>query len=719
MTKKKFSKDPFSKREAEKYANPVPSREYILLHLEKIGKALRWKELAKVLGITTAEEREGLRRRLNAMFRDGQIISNRRGEYALVDRLSLIKGVVTTTRQDFGFLVPDDQSDDIFLSSREMKIVFPGDRVLVSICSHDRRGKKREGRVVEILERSFTQVIGRYHEEKGVCYVVPMNKGITEQIIIPGKKNKGAKNGEMVVVQITTYPTYHRAAIGEVSEVLGERVSPQMELELTIRAYGLPWVWSKEINDEIKKNSFKKSITPLGRKDLRDLFFVTIDGEDAKDFDDAVYCEKQKDGWLLYVAIADVSHYVKPDTYLDKEAFSRGNSVYFPGKVIPMLPEILANDLCSLKPEVDRLVMVCEVHLSETGAFKNYQFYQGIIHSHARLTYNQVFKILETNPKLNPKLLKLLKELKSLYQILLKQRQLRGALEFSTIESRIVLGKGYKIKKIEPVIHHYVHGIIEECMLVANVCASRFLLTNKMPALYRVHEGPDVEKLTALRDFLHSFGLSLKGGDSPKPYNYAELLQAIKGRMEEHLIQTVLLRSLKQAVYTPENVGHFGLAYQVYSHFTSPIRRYPDLITHRAIKHVLEKKNPKKFYYDFNHMANFGQHCSMTERRADDASRDIESWLKCEFMQDKIGAVFPGIISGVTNFGVFVELKDIYVEGLVHITSLKNDYYELDSAKHVLKGKRTRASYRLGDPIKVRVVKINLEEREIDFDLGI
>lgn len=717
MTKKRF-KDPFFQREAEKYAHPVPSREYILQYLEKIGKALRWKELAKALGISTDEEREGLRRRLNAMLRDGQLITNRRGEYALVDRLSLVKGVVSPTRQDFGFLIPDDQSNDIFLSSREMRIVFPGDRVLVSIDPSSSRGKRREGRIVEILEHSFTQIVGRYHEEKGVCYVVPVNKGITQQIIIPAKKNKGAKDREMVVVRIITYPTYQRNGIGEVIEVLGNRVSPQLELELTIRAYGLPFSWSKEVNAEIKKSSFKKIITPEGRKDLRDLFFITIDGEDAKDFDDAVYCEKQKDGWVLYVAIADVSHYVKPDTHLDQEALARGNSVYFPGKVIPMLPEILSNDLCSLKPDLDRLAMVCEVNLTETGAIKHYSFYEAIIHSQARLTYNQAFKILETQPKLNPKLLKLLRELKNLYQILLKQRQLRGALEFSTIESRIVLGKNYKIKTIVPVVQHYVHGIIEECMLVANVCASRFLLAHKMPTLYRVHEGPDPEKLTNLRDFLRGFGLTLKGGDSPKPYHYAELLQMIKGRVEEHLIQTVLLRSLKQAIYTPENVGHFGLAYQAYSHFTSPIRRYPDLITHRAVKHVLQNQSSRKFYYDLNNMINFGQHCSMTERRADEATRDIESWLKCEFMQDKIGEVFAGIISGVTNFGIFVELKDIYVEGLVHITSLKNDYYELDSVKHTLKGQKTRISYRLGDPIKVRIVKIDLEGREIDFDLG-
>ncbi|MBU0744830.1 MAG: ribonuclease R, partial [Gammaproteobacteria bacterium] len=531
-------------------------------------------------------------------------------------------------------------------------------------------------------------------------------------------KEMGAKKGQFVVAKIISYPTTHVGATAQVVKILGKALAPGLEVEIAINAHGLPHVWPDDVLQEseaflsIKTKSLKDK-----RNDLRDLPFVTIDGSDAKDFDDAVYCKPQeKGGWVLYVAIADVSQYVNFDTALDKEALNRGNSVYFPRYVVPMLPEVLSNDLCSLKPHLDRLVMVCEMQISSVGKITSHKFYEGIINSHARFTYDEVFELLEAKGKEPHILLPQLRDLYDLYSSLLKQRKARGALDFSRVEAQIVFDDKNKIDTIKPVQHHYVHGLIEECMLAANVCASEFLLRGKIPALYRVHEGPNPERLASLRTFLGSLSLELKGGDKPESIHYADLLKKIIGRKDEHLVQTVLLRSLRQAIYTSDNIGHFGLAYEAYVHFTSPIRRYPDLINHRSIKHLLHGGKPTNYCYTKQMVQGFGNHCSLTERRADDASRDVIMWLKCEFMRDKIGKTFTGIISGVVSFGVFVELKDIFVEGLVHITSLKNDYYKFDPIHQRLVGKRSGTIYRLGDTIKVLVSKVDISEREIDFE---
>lgn len=716
MPRKKKNPDPFHDREASKYEKPIASREYILQYLEKLGAPERRSGLIEAFKLKSESQQEALRRRLNAMVRDGQLMADRKGRYAVVGNMDMMRGYVICHKDGFGFLVPDDGSKDVFLNPRQIRSLFPGDRVLVRVTS--RKGQsKREGVIIEVLERNLTQVAGRYFTEKGVSYIAPINKNISQDIIIPKDKDNGARKGQYVVVKITKYPTSHTAATGQVTKVLGKNVGPGLEIELVINAHGLPYVWSDKVTKE-SKSILKAKMPKKGREQLQHLPFVTIDGADAKDFDDAVFCDPQKKGgWILYVAIADVSQYVDFSTSLDQEALSRGNSVYFPNHVVPMLPESLSNDLCSLKPDVERLVMVCEMRITESGKITSYKFHEGNIKSHARFTYDEVFEQLENKKVEKHPLLPHLKELKKVYKTLLKQRKFRGALDFNRVEAKIIFNDKQKIEKIIPVERHYVHGLIEECMLAANVCASKYLLSGKIPALYRVHEGPDSEKLYNLRNFLKGLGLELKGGEEPESIHYANLLKKIVGRSDEHLVQTVLLRSLRQAVYTAENIGHFGLAYETYVHFTSPIRRYPDLINHRSIKHLLRGGKAKDYKYSKSSIQNFGNHCSLTERRADDASRDLEMWLKCEFMQDKVGKVFDGIISGVVNFGIFIELKDIFVEGLVHITSLKNDYYNFDPLRHRLTGKRSGVVYSLGDPIKVLVAKVDLDEREINFEL--
>lgn len=717
---KKFSlkKDPYRKREEKKYQKPIPSREYILECIDKIGRPITAEDLIRSFSIKKSEAKEAVRRRLIAMTRDGQILENRRGGFILVNKISLVRGVVIGHKEGFGFLIPEDGGKDIFLPVRQMRQVFSNDRVLVQVTDVSKNNRK-EGAIIQILERNTKQIVGRYFSEDGMAFVSPANKNITQDIIIPEYARGNAKNGHLVVADIISYPTARRQAIGKIIEIIGEHLAPGMEIEVAIRSYNLPYKWSEQVLSEI--SNFPIAVVAedyKDRKDLRELPLITIDGEDARDFDDAVYCERHlKKGWRLYIAIADVSHYVKPNTTLDQEALKRGNSVYFPDFVLPMLPEILSNELCSLKPNVDRLCMVCDIDINEEGKVQHYNFYNAIMRSHARLTYTKAAAMLAGEKTEYTEILPYLKELYALHKVLSKQRELRGAIEFTTLETRIIFGKNRKIKKITPITHNIVHSIIEECMLLANVCAAKFLLHKKIPALYRVHEGPNPDKLEDLCRFLQNFGLHLSNKEELKPEDYAELLRKIKGRNDEHLIQTVLLRSMRQAVYDEENIGHFGLAYEAYGHFTSPIRRYPDLLTHRAICHAIKGGKMEDFYYDNSSIHNFGEHCSMTERRADEATRDVVDWLKCEYMLDKIGEKFEGIISSITNFGIFIELKDIFVEGLVHITSLPNDYYVFDPVKYCLVGRRSGKNYKLGDRVRVQITRVSLDDRQIDFAL--
>lgn len=723
MDSKIKQKDPYAAREAHNYQNPIPSREFIMNYLEELGRPTSKEHLIRAFKLKKEDEKEALRRRLLAMSRDGQLICTRRGSYGLVDKMDLRRGRVIGHPDGFGFVVLDAGGRDLFLSDRQMRQVFHGDRVLVRERSLDRKGR-REAVIIEVLERNTHRIVGRLMNEGGVLFVIPDNKHITQDILIPPKQTNTAKAGQIVVVEIISPPTARTQAIGCITEVLGEHMAPGMEIEIALRAHNLPYSWPDEVLQEIQTYGEEPSeLDKQGRTDLRNLAFVTIDGEDAKDFDDAVYCKPNpRGGWQLYVAIADVSHYVKVNSALDIEAANRGNSVYFPSQVIPMLPEILSNGLCSLNPKVDRLCLVCEMSITAKGKLSRYRFYKGLIHSKARLTYTQVASLIAGDkPDLGQQYAKLLTHihnLYALYQVLVKTREERGALDFASIETKIEFGPNRKIERIVPSVRNEAHRLIEECMLVANVAAARFLAAQTIPTLYRIHNSPKEEKIAELRLFLAELGLDLRGGRQPKPKDFANVLAQVDDRVEAHLIRMVMLRSLKQAIYSPQNEGHFGLAYPAYTHFTSPIRRYPDLLVHRAISYLVEHQAIENYYYTANQMEKLGDHCSMTERRADDATRDVISWLKCEYMQDKVGESFAGVISSVTSFGVFVELQDVYVEGLVHITDLHNDYYHYDQIRHQLIGKNTSISYRVGQELVVKVARVDLDERKIDFILA-
>ncbi len=716
------TKDPYAQREAEKYENPIPSRELILLALEQDGKPLGREQIAEVFSLESEDQLEALRRRLRAMERDGQLLFNRGKKYCLVNNEDLIAGRIIGHADGFGFIKPDDGSDDLFLSPREMNPLLHNDRALVRIAGVDKKGR-REGAVVEILQRNTHQVVGRLYKEDGFTYVVPDNKNIAQTILIQQDGVGKAKQGQIVVAEIVEQPTKLRQPIGRIIDVMGEHMAPGMEIEMAIRSYELPNQWPDELLEEIKP--LQKEVPESAKQDrvdLRNLPLVTIDGEDARDFDDAVYCQKTPKGWKLLVAIADVSHYVQINSPLDKEAQKRSTSVYFPEQVIPMLPEILSNGLCSLNPHVDRLCMVCELYIDQQGQVVRSRFFDAVMSSHARLTYNEVAAMLVDGDAVlagkYQELMPHLQELYALYKVMRVSRELRGAMDFDSQETRIVFGADRKIEKIVPVVRNDAHKLIEEFMITANMAAARFLNSKKMPKLLRIHDGPSADKLLNLKTFLGELGLSLGGGAKPTPLDYMHLMESIKGRPDAHLIQTVLLRSMSQAVYSPELKGHFGLALDAYAHFTSPIRRYPDLLVHRAIRHCLQGKPVESFFYGVPDMVVLGEQCSAHERRADDATRDVVSWLKCEYMMDKVGEEFPGIISAVTSFGFFVELAEIYVEGLVHISNLAQDYFHFDAISHQLKGERTGIHYRLGDSVRIRVVRVDLDEKKMDFELA-
>jgi ribonuclease R len=721
MAKRRSQEDPYRDREAQKYQSPIPSREYILEQLTAKGSPASFTQIAALLNLSTEQDLEALRRRLRAMERDAQLITNRHGDYGITRKMDLIAGRVVGHPDGFGFLVPDEGGDDLFMSPKQMRSLLHGDRILASVIGIDRRGR-REGGVVEILERANQRVVGRFHMDHGVSFVIPSNTRINQDIAIPPEHRGGASINQIVEVEIIEQPNPRSQPIGRITAVLGDHMAPGMEIDIAIRSHELPYEWPEAVDREIAALTAEvPEAAKQGREDIRELPLVTIDGEDSRDFDDAVYCEPHGKGWRLIVAIADVSSYVMPGTALENEARLRGTSVYFPGRVIPMLPEILSNGLCSINPSVDRLCLACELLISATGQVRDYRFFEGVMRSWARLTYTEVagaVVVRDTKVRGNlHKVLPHLEDLHGLYKVLRKQRDKRGAIDFDTTETKIVFGRDRKIERIVPQERNDAHRMIEEFMVAANVAAAEYLLEHKIPALYRIHAGPSLQKLEDLRSFLAELGLSLGGGEQPQPRHYAKLLESVRERPDIRLIQTVLLRSLSQAVYSPDNSGHFGLAYEAYTHFTSPIRRFPDLLVHRAIRHLLAKKRPATFAHSHADMVSAGEHCSMTERRADEATRDAVDWLKCEYMQDKVGEVFAGLITGVTSFGLFVELREVYVEGLLHITALGKDYYHFNPVKQQLVGERTKAVYRLADPITVKVVRVDLDERKIDFEL--
>ncbi|MGL6162154.1 ribonuclease R [Microbulbifer sp.] len=751
MTQKKpthhTQADPHAEREAEKYEKPVPSREYLLQLLEQQPGPVSWETVADALDIHDEDRREGVRRRLIAMSRDGQIASNRAGDFGVLDKMSLVRGRVIGHRDGFGFVSPRDGGDDLYLSHRQMKKVFDGDEVLVRETPGGFRGK-REAAVVRVIKHNTRELAGRLFRENGICFVRPDNPRINLDIMVAAEKTAGASHGQYVVVDVVTQPSRTSLPQGEVTEVLGDHLAPGMEIDVAIRNYGIPHTWPAGLQSEVDAIADEvREEDKVHRVDLRQLPLVTIDGEDARDFDDAVFCEALKDdSWKLLVAIADVSHYVRPGSALDEEAHSRGNSVYFPDFVVPMLPEKLSNGLCSLNPDVDRLCMVCEMHIDVDGRILDYRFFEGVMRSHARLTYTQVGQMIEERGKRSSGLRKQfaaltphLDNLHDLYKALRGARDRRGAIDFETTETRIIFDQKRKIERIVPVQRNDAHKLIEECMLAANVCAAELMELSELPMLYRVHDTPKEEKLSNLREYLGELGLRLPGGAEPQPKDFQALLESVEGRPDAHIIQMMLLRSMNQAVYQPENRGHFGLDYRAYAHFTSPIRRYPDLLLHRALRWLVrngsvnERMVAKKVHvepgakalprerilpYDMPAMVQLGEHCSMTERRADDATRDVVSWLKCEYLQEHVGEVYRGVVSAVTGFGLFVELEDLYVEGLVHVTALPKDYYRFEQAHQRLIGERSGARYHLGDLVTVQVARVDLEERKVDFAFG-
>ena len=707
--------DPFYARETQQYENPLPSREYVLQILAERGVPMPFSELAGALDIAP-HELDFFDRRLRAMERDGQIMRNRRDAYLLPSKVDLIKGRVEGHPDGFGFLRRDDGQPDIFLGPKEMRELLHGDRVIVRIAGQDRRGRP-EGKLVEVLERANSRVVGRVINEHGVMIVVPENRRLAQDILVAPGGRKKPEAGQIVTVELVEQPTKFAQPIGRIVEVLGNYADPGMEIEIALRKHDLPYEFSSEAKAQTRKLPDvvrKKDWT--GREDLTKLPLVTIDGETAKDFDDAVYCERQGKGYRLIVAIADVSHYVDAASALDKDAFDRGNSVYFPRRVIPMLPEKLSNGLCSLNPQVERLAMVADMNISATGEIRNYRFYPAVIWSHARLTYTKVAAALyEQDPAVRAELAPLLphlEQLDQLFRVLLKARAKRGAIDFETTETRMIFDDKGKIAQIVPEVRNDAHRLIEECMLAANVCASDFLATREHPALYRIHDSPSEDKLAKLREFLKEFGLGLGGGDEPRASDFARLLEQVKDRPDAQLLQTVMLRSLKQAMYSPDNVGHFGLAYESYTHFTSPIRRYPDLLIHRGIKAALAGEQ-----YRPGDWEQIGLHCSMTERRADDATRDVVAFLKCYFMQDRVGEEFIGSVSSVVPFGLFIALDDIFIEGLLHISDLGSDYFHFDETRHALMGERTGKQFRLSDRVKVQLVRVDMATNKIDFRL--
>ncbi|SAL66992.1 ribonuclease R [Caballeronia peredens] len=735
-----------------KYPYPIPSREEILGVLRTSETPHAANDIAEALSIKR-QEREGFFKRLAAMERDGQIRLDKRGHYQLTHPSNFVAGRVQGHRDGFGFLIRDDGQDDLFLPNGEMQKVMHNDRVLARIVGYDRRGRP-EGHIVEVTDRANKRIIGRLINENGALLLVPEDKRIGHDILITQNPKK-AKVGQVVSVDLTDFPSRHSQPLGRVAEVIGDIDDPGMEIEIAVRKYGVPHEFSDAaIAQAAKLPDEVRPVDIRHRVDLRDVPLVTIDGEDARDFDDAVYCEPvavgRGQGFRMLVAIADVSHYVRPNDPLDVDALDRSTSVYFPRRVIPMLPEKLSNGLCSLNPDVDRCVLVCDMVITARGEIKAYQFYPGVMHSAARLTYTEVAAVL-TNTK-GPEatrradILPQLQNLYGVYKALHAARQKRGAIDFDTTETYIVVNSQGKIEQIVPRHRNDAHRLIEECMLAANVCAADFLKRNKHPGLYRVHAGPTEEKLENLRTFLRGVGLTLTGGAKPHASDYAALIAQIRDRPDAQMLQSMVLRSMQQAVYSPDNIGHFGLAYEAYAHFTSPIRRYPDLLTHRAIYAILQGK---KYLPDISHdiflstgltkaaremqkaddtargrsrnsvaiWEELGLHCSSNERRADEASRDVEAWLKCYFMRDKLGEEYGGMVNGVTSFGIFVQLDSLFIEGLVHVTELGSDYFQYDEIKNELRGERTGIRYRMSDRVRVQVSRVDLDARKIDFRL--
>ena len=688
--------------------------------------------LAKRLGIDKIEA-EAMNRRVDAMLRDGELIMKAGGKFHLGREPKTEIGTVSRHRDGFGFIAAEGGGDDLFVAPHSLEGVMHGDTVSFVRKAVDARGRQ-EARIAEVTKRAVTRVVGNLTRDGTRWMVTPRDRNFPHPVEVESPAGLTGTAGAagcagvadeatVVSAEITHYPQDGRGARGRIDEVLGNQNDAGIEIEIALRKFDLPHEFSKPALAEAKAlpETLRKS-DYAGRVDLRALPLVTIDGEDARDFDDAVYCEVQGlpgtpgASFRLIVAIADVSHYVIPGKPLDVDARERSTSIYFPRRVIPMLPEKLSNGLCSLNPEVDRLVMVCDMVVSSDGEIKSYEFYQGVMHSQARFTYTEVAAILAdpagAAAKKRKKLLAPLQALQQVYHALLAGRGERGAVDFESMESRLIFNDAGRIERVVQVVRNDAHKLIEECMLAANVCAAGILEKHKHPALYRIHAGPTPAKLTNLREFLGGLGLPLGGGDDPQAKDYAKLSKLIKGRPDALLVSSVMLRSMQQAQYSPDNIGHFGLAYESYAHFTSPIRRYPDLVVHRAIKAVISGRKYHEADWDA-----LGVHCSQNERRADEASREVSSWLKCMYAREHMGAEFDGAISGVAGFGIFVTMDQLLIDGMIHIAELGRDYFKYDQAHHVLRGERSGQTFRLGQRVRVKIVRADPDALKIDLQL--
>jgi len=718
--------DPYAEREAARYAEPIASREVILQMLADGDGPMPAEELAERLGLTAPERFDALGKRLGAMVRDGQLLRNRMGEFLPAQQLALVPGVVIANPDGFGFLRLEGGGDDLFLPPMEMRKAMHGDRVLASVTGVDRRGR-REGAITRVLERRINRLIGRFVLEAGISYVVPDDRRIQRNVQIPPDERLGAQNGQLVVCELLQAPDPQRPPIGRILAVLGDRLTASLAVQAAIHGHEIPHEFPQEVLDEAAAVPLTvDAATAAQRVDLRALQLVTIDGEDAKDFDDAVYCEPNRDGFRLIVAIADVSSYVRPGTPLDDEAQKRATSVYFPGFVVPMLPETLSNGICSLNPKVDRLCFVCDMQVDRNGEVTESKFYEAVMNSHARLTYTQVWNAVGEGIADDAReealgqigsLLPNIQRLHQLYRILSKARERRGAIEFESSEVRFVLGAKGEVVQAGMLQRNDAHKLIEECMIAANVQAARYLLEHHVPAPYRIHERPPEQKYADLQEFLKEFKLRMPPWAKVEPRDFTILLKKVRERADAALIESVLLRSQSLAVYSPDNVGHFGLALEAYAHFTSPIRRYPDLLVHRAIKYALTGGRPEKYRYSPSEMAALTLQCSERERRADEAEREVDERYRAAWMEQHVGGEFDGVISGVTSFGLFVELDNSKVNGLIHVTQLPHDYYHFDPIRKTLAGERTGREFRLGDRVSIVVMKASVEDRKIDFRL--
>lgn len=708
-----------TKKPSKPYKHMIPGRTELLEFLRESGQPLTFDAIAGKFGLKGKRQRSKLEDQLGKMVRAGQIIRNRRGEYCLLERVNLVAGTVAGHPDGFGFVRLDEGGDDVYLSAREMRAAFHGDRVAVRIGGEDRRGRP-EGKLVEILEREVHEVAGQFIRERGIGVVIPDNPKLSHRILIAKGRANGAKHGDIVVARILDYPTHVEQATGEIIRVIGQPGEKGIATDIAIHAHGIPVDWPKAVQEQAK--DFGKDVPEAakkGRVDLRNVNLVTIDGADARDFDDAVYAEPSGKGYRLLVAIADVSHYVQFDSPIDKQAVRRGTSVYFPDRVVPMLPEVLSNGLCSLNPKVDRLCMVCEMRVGPDGKVARSKFYEAVMRSKARLTYSQVAGFLGGQDlSMVPKEVQQdLRHLQDVYRLFASNRRRRGAVELDIPQTRINVGKDGSVQSISAVPRNDAHRLIEECMIAANVQAAKFIRKNRIAGLYRVHAKPDPDRFDELRLYLTSLGVKVPHPDHVQPRDFARMIEQVADRPDATAISMAMLRSMSHAEYTPTNIGHFGLALDAYAHFTSPIRRYPDLLVHRAIRHIIRGGKPGAYEYDIPRMQQLGEITSAHERRAEDATRDVEAWLKCQYMEGHIGQEYPGVITGITNFGAFVQIPELQIDGLVHVTSLGNDYYRFEAGSQSLIGERSGRRYQLGDALDVVVARVDLETRRIDFQL--